>query len=394
MKIAFYFKGQNQRSSLPIVRARVREGINHIPWVELILASTNPKIVLDDYLGQKAALEAYTSAAGSQVTVARWKGRIFEFGRVDTAWTSEKLFAYRAVIRSSLWTLAYSQRSRALRNVSRPEALKKVFKEAGITGFKLLEPLEMKKAHPVLEQIVQYQQTDLDFVLRLMRLEGMSFFFLPVGLTFQFSSLSDPSDYFRVTDGHPRLSEQKSPLIVKYQPHTGMVTSSLHIDSVTWQSRVVPQEMSVQSYFSASNYQAYAPTGGKRKVEGGTLGDLYRVEGTTARSKQNSGWTPQDYADKITQVRAEELSWWHSQGAGTSNDINLRPCLLITMSPDPFEQGSGNQKPQYQIVEVEHQWHLPPGSQGDAQYQNAFTMTAKDAPLRPAEVTPWPKGAA
>ncbi len=394
MKIAFYFKGQSQESSLPIVRARVREGINHIPQVELLLASSKPDLSPDHYLGQQGTFKAYTNAGGAPLDVARWKGVIFEFGRVDATWASDKLFAYRVLLRSSLWKLAYNQRSRALRNLSRPDALKKVLKDAGIDGFKLLEPLQMKKAHPKLEQIVQYQQSDLDFVLRLMRLEGMSFFYLPVGITFQFSSLNDPSDYFRITDGHPALSEQKNPLNVKFQPHTGMVTSTLHIDSVTWQGRTVPKEISVQSYFTASDYQPYAPTGGKRQVKGGVLGSLYRVEGTTATSKQNPGWTPQDYADKLTQIRAEELGWWRSQGGGTSNDINLRPCLLVTMSPDPFGAGSGGQQSQYQIVEVEHQWRLPPGSQGDAQYQNSFTMTAKDAPLRPVEVTPWPQGTA
>lgn len=387
MRIEFFFKGQSQKSNLPVVRALVSEGVNLIPRVELLLVSKKKDLDAADYLGQKASLEVhFKTPAGIEVLVAVWQGVVFEFGRAAADWAQGGLFAYRAVIRSSLWKLGFNHRSRAFNNLTRPKTLAKALKDAGIKGFKVDDAVHLKGAHPKLEQIVQYDETDLDFVLRLMRMEGMNFFFLPVGVSYTFSSLDEPSDYFRVTDGQPALKEQKNPLTLKFQPRTGMVTSSLHVDSVAWRGRAVPKESPVRAYFVSSSYQAYTPVGGKPKVKGGVVGRVSFVEGSTARQNQNSGWTPQDYADSITKARAEEFTGWHSMGAGSANDINIRPCVRVKFNPDPF---SGGNDQVYKIIEVKHRWDLPPGSQGDAVYRNDFGMIKDGDPLRPPFLTPW-----
>lgn len=385
MKLEFTVKGDNQGASLSVVRAKVTEGLNRLFNLDLLLAAGKSGLAPDQYVGHAAALKAVDS--GSSSVQAQWQGMLCEFKSLRAPWSGKGVFAYQARVRPSLWKLAYSARSRVLSNMTRPDAVKQALKDGGIKGFEL-EPLQNTGAHPKLEHVVQYQETDLDFVLRLMRQEGLSFFYLPVGGGYQFSSVNEPSDYFRVTDYHPMLKEQGSPGSLTFKAGSGLVSDSPHVDSLGWGARAVPGHMSVQTHFLAKSYQSYPPTGGRRSVTGGVDGSVFMFQDTTARQGMNQNWTPQNYADKMTGVRAEELAAWSQQGEGTSNHVGVRPCLLVQFSPDPLAQGSD--QAQYQVTEVEHRWRIAPMSKGDADYANTFSLVKKGAPIRPAYITPWP----
>ena len=388
MKLDFQLKEGQQDSSLSTVRAEVVEGLNTLFRVKLELSCKTSTLDPKDYLGKKAQFSVLDNPAGSPL--AGWLGVISEFSLVEAPWKSEKYFIYRVVIRPSLWKLAYNFKSRVLENQSRPDAIKQALKDGNITGFQI-EPLNTSGAFPQLEQIVQFNETDLDFIVRTLRLCGLNFFYLPVCQEFDFSSVTDPSDYLRITDQTPSLKEQSDPIKLTYNREAGMVSNKPYVDYVGWDSRAVPESVSVQTHKVADAYQKYTPTNQKRKVDGGVFGEVNMVQNTAARKQNGKSWSPQDFADKVTIIRAAEMASWLKSGNGTSNDIRVRPCVKVTLDPDPLTGNSNSGQTTYLISRAEHLWQIGHRSEGDADYENTFsiTMLDKDTVLHPPFITPW-----
>lgn len=80
---------------------------------------------------------------------------------------------YTASVRPWLWLLSRAKDCRIFQNKTAPEIIKEVFRKHGLTDFEehLVEPYARH------EFVVQYHETDLDFVSRLMAQEGMFYFF-------------------------------------------------------------------------------------------------------------------------------------------------------------------------------------------------------------------------
>jgi type VI secretion system secreted protein VgrG len=86
---------------------------------------------------------------------------------------AEELTSYQAEIVPWLWFLSLSRECRIHQNLSVPEILETVFRGLGHADFEL----RCTKSYPKREFCVQYRETHLDFVSRLMEEEGIFYFF-------------------------------------------------------------------------------------------------------------------------------------------------------------------------------------------------------------------------
>ncbi|MER8447177.1 type VI secretion system tip protein VgrG [Mesorhizobium sp. M1066] len=85
----------------------------------------------------------------------------------------DRLAYYEAVIRPWLWFLGNTTDCRIFQNKSVVDIVKDIFKKYGIAEF----DLRLQGAYPPREYCVQYDETDLDFVQRLLEHEGILYFF-------------------------------------------------------------------------------------------------------------------------------------------------------------------------------------------------------------------------
>jgi type VI secretion system secreted protein VgrG len=85
----------------------------------------------------------------------------------------DELTAYRAEIVPWLWFLSLSSDCMIYQNLSVPEIVEQVFTGQGYSGF----DLRCTASYPKREYCVQYRETHLDFVSRLMEEEGIFYFF-------------------------------------------------------------------------------------------------------------------------------------------------------------------------------------------------------------------------
>ena len=110
------------------------------------------------------------------LTIAEGKTRYFNglVSRVAFTGSEGDYHTYRATVRPWLWTLTRRTDCRVFQDVTVPDIVKEVFRDAGFSDF------EEKLSGDYLERgyCVQYRETDFDFVSRLLEEEGIYYYFL------------------------------------------------------------------------------------------------------------------------------------------------------------------------------------------------------------------------
>jgi type VI secretion system secreted protein VgrG len=134
-----------------------------------------------DLLSTKEDLDM-TQAVGKGLTVAMTMGNLpprFFNGLVtrfsQVAWTGDR-FRYRAEIRPWLWLLSRNSDSRIFQNKTVPTVLAEIFEQHGLSGVVDDDGLDAGNYKPH-EYLVQYNETDFNFVSRLMEQAGISYYF-------------------------------------------------------------------------------------------------------------------------------------------------------------------------------------------------------------------------
>ncbi|TIT80207.1 MAG: type VI secretion system tip protein VgrG [Mesorhizobium sp.] len=85
----------------------------------------------------------------------------------------DRLAFYEAVVRPWLWFLGNTTDCRIFQNMTAVEIVEKIFSKYGIAKFEK----RLQGSYPQREYCVQYDESDLDFVQRLMEHEGIFYFF-------------------------------------------------------------------------------------------------------------------------------------------------------------------------------------------------------------------------
>lgn len=152
--------------ALLLARLSGVEGVS-IPFAfRLDLLSENAEVAADDVLRTPAAVTLRLGDDSERVV----HGLVRRFVQLGQ---SEELTAYRAEIVPWLWFLSLSRESRIYQNLSVPEIVEQVFRDRGQADFEL----RLVKSYPPREFCVQYRETHLDFVSRLLAEEGIFYFF-------------------------------------------------------------------------------------------------------------------------------------------------------------------------------------------------------------------------
>jgi type VI secretion system secreted protein VgrG len=150
-----------------------QEGIGTPYRYDLELLSENPNISLSELLGQPISVQV--ELPGGEGT-REFNGIVTHFTFVESVGRN---CLYRVTVRPWLWLMSYRVRSRIFQNQTVPEVIEALFREHGFSDFENA----LTESYRRLEYLVQYRESDLHFVQRLMELEGIYFFFKHTGGT-------------------------------------------------------------------------------------------------------------------------------------------------------------------------------------------------------------------
>jgi type VI secretion system secreted protein VgrG len=145
------------------------EGLSQTFAYEVDVVSMRSDITANKLLGEPVTVHLELNDEAAQVR--HWNGRVTRFEYLETDDDGQSF--YRLTLRPWLWQLGLTTNWRVWQHLTVPEIATRVFQERGFEDFEnaLTETYEQR------EYVVQYGETDLQFVSRLLEREGIYYFF-------------------------------------------------------------------------------------------------------------------------------------------------------------------------------------------------------------------------
>lgn len=280
---------------------------------------------------------------------------------------------YRAVLVPRLWRLTLNYRSRIFQHKSVPDIVKLVLQENGLTDFEI----NATASYETREYTVQYQETDLNFISRLLEFEGFSYFF----------KHETNKDTLVITDSQDDFAPIAGKTEIPYQYRT---VDSRKADSEAI-VEVVARERLVSGTFVLNDYNYRTPNTDLR-VESKLNGDM---PGMTYLYGQH--YKDKSSGERIVRVRNEQVESTRRVITGGGGSAGLRTGHRFTLA-DHYRSDLNEE---YLLTRVEHrgvQHHITDAIfgddnpfEGEPPYRNAFVCIPATTTYRPPLVTPKPR---
>jgi len=160
-------KDEQGQDALGLVRFDATEGLSDLFEFRIECLSKRADLDFDKAIGQQCSVKLRMFKPEREfngiLTEAQWTG------------TTHDHHTYRLVLRPWLWLLGRTTDCRIFQDMKAPDIIRDVFNDRGFTDVE--SKLTEESSCPTLEYCVQYRETDLNFVSRLMEQHGIYYFF-------------------------------------------------------------------------------------------------------------------------------------------------------------------------------------------------------------------------
>ncbi len=220
-------------------------------------------------------------------------------------------FSYRLTVRPWLWFLSRSSDSRIFQNMSIPEVLKAVFAEE--PRAKIDNRLE--RTYTAWEYCVQYRETTLNFVTRLMEQEGIYYFF----------EHSDGAHRMVLCDGASAHKAIDGDATIPFYRRDNVTSKVPHIHQWSFAQEVQPGKFSIDEYDPSRPSVALFATRSSEKLDGvnETAYEIYDYPGEY--DTEAEGRT-------FANIRLEELQTRRLIFAGAGDVATMVPGRKFTLA--------------------------------------------------------------
>jgi len=351
----FIFDLTGSSTNFAVVSLRAHEALSTPFSIELTLAGDTDSSNLDDLIGRESLLTITNSDPDSG-------GDRYFHGivrRFEQCGRNGSFTLYEAETVPTLWQLSLRKNSRIFQHMQTQEIVALILKEHDI--FSDRYRFALTNTERFRRYCVQYRESDLDFVTRLLEEEGIFYFF----------------EHYR--DRHV-LVMGDAPIVhvpipgepsVIFNTGDGLVAEKESIHSFRFSEEMRP------GAYSHRNFNFKKPsldlTSGKK-------------------SKSHASFEVYDYpalhvlpdrGDQLAKVRLEALTCMGRQGNGDGCSCRLIPGYTFTLTG----HGAKNLNRDYLTTEVAHTGEQPQSLEekgsGGATYRNSFTVIPADVPFRP-----------
>ena len=337
------------------------EELGRVSHFEVDLLSAKADIDLDAILGKNVTVKMELADESTRY----FNGIVTRFTQGGTF---GRYYRYSASVRPWLWLLSRTADCRIFQEMTVPDILKKVFNEHNVAEFKM----ELTGSYKKWTYCVQYRETDLNFVSRLMEHEGIYY-------------------YFRHSDGHNTLVVTDS--LTGHSPCPGAAT----IDFIA-PDRLVREDVEhISSWDLSREIQPGVYTHTDYNMETPSL-DLL-TKRTLPRQYTPSTYEVYDYpgryllkpdGDALAHVRIDEYGSQFELAHGAATVRPLAVGGLFTLKGCPRE----DQNCQHLVVAANYtltysDYESTPERSG-ASYRCTFSAMSTEQQFRPRRTTPKP----
>jgi type VI secretion system secreted protein VgrG len=320
----------------------------------LDLLSEKPDIDPEDLL-RKAAVIAVDLPDGEERFI---HGIVSRFVQLDK---KEELTSYRAEVVPWLWFLSLSKDCKIYQEKSVVEIAEEVFKEQGYSDFRF----KLTRSYPPREYCVQYRETHLDFVSRLLEEEGLFYFFE------------------HTNDKHTLVITDTNSAVV---PCVGaakvrMARQSIHDEDVVlglWREHAVHI-----GRVALNDYDYLQPSQGLEAwTDGNGAEESYDYPGK---------YTTRDEGERYTRLQMEAVEALHHSVKGTSTCRGFLSGSRFEL--EDHYRSDANQE--YMLLQVQHfgtvgDYRSGSGATASTEYRNEFFAIPAKVDYRPVAVTAKP----
>lgn len=328
--------------------------------VELI--ATTISLDLKSLLGQPLTLEIETSGAPRFLN-----GQIVKCVLAGRENNSSDYFVYRATVRPSMWYLTQTTDNKIFQAKTVPDVLREVLGEYGF-------PVEYKllNTYRTWEYCVQYQESDFDFVSRLMEHEGIYYWFShengqhTLVICDDISAHADMPGYMAIPyiDGNRHLGANRE-----------------YVSDWNVQAQITPDSYATVDYdFRKPRVSLDAMSRGESSGQPMGL-EVYEWQG---------GYQEIDHGESYSRIRLEELQASREQIRGVTNVRGMAPGYLFTLKNHPrMAENRG-----YLIVSAHYRMSIAgytSGTNREDSFEVVFSALPDNIPFRARRLTPVPR---
>jgi type VI secretion system secreted protein VgrG len=344
---------------LLVVGFQVRENICAPFEVDLSLASED-ELTFEDIIGKNGLLTIETPDGERHV-----HGIVNQF--MHTA-INGRFFLYEARVVPQVWLLSLEQDCRIFQEKNAPDIVKQILEESGITSD--LFEFRLQNTYPERDYCVQYRETDLNFISRLLEEEGIFYFF----------EHSQDKHLLVFGDGtvnyKPIAGENQVPL----NPGSGMMSEEEAVLSIQVRRRIHSGKYTLRDY----NFEKPAVdlTAQQTDKDHQNL-EIYDYPGEYASS---------DDGRKRVQVRLLQATMFREKAEGVSVVPRFVPGFTFKLTAHAIDRFNR----EYLLTEVTHKGAQPQvlaekaAAGSTTSYENTFVSVPSSVTIKPERVSPKP----
>ncbi len=259
-----------------------------------------------------------------------WQGQTLPIhgviGQLSCAGTGNRGHDYTLTLASPLHPLKLSRGNRVFVGTTTPQVIEEVLAEAGIVASEYA--LELQGDYPLREFVVQYDESDYDFLARLCAHDGVFFRF----------AQSQAGARVLFHDGVDELPAAVCGELL-YEVHSGTRRARETVFALRPRARLLSERVELKDYNDQTpeaRLVAFASS-----AAGGGAGRDYRY---------GEHFRDLDQGQHLARIRQQLLDWQRESFVAESDCAALAPGAVLTLIGHPEEERNGD----YLILEVEH----------------------------------------
>ncbi len=357
----FLFQISGVKPESLVMRFDLVEGVS-VPYELSVELACDDEVKMDDALGKECFL-TLTGDGGDRIV----HGVVDRFEHLGNR---GRFGLYRARVVPYLRWLSLERDCRIFQNKSVPDIVKEILQDSKLPADRF--DFRLQASYSPVEYCVQYRETDLDFVSRLLEEEGIFYFF----------EHSDKKHLLVFADGTVAYKEIAGESGVTYNFSQGMAPPEECVYRFAFSRQVRSGKMTRRDY----NFEK--PGLDLKKEEQAKVHEKLEVYDYPGR------YVEPGRGKQLSKVRLEESMTYYESAEGESTCVRLVPGLKFSLT----DHDHGDYNMEYFLAKLVTRGEQPqslqeaaggPGSTGFS-YSNRFTAIPASVPFRPARVTPRP----
>ncbi len=315
-------------------------------------------------LGQSLTVEI---PAPGQAAIRYLNGKITSVAVSSVELSGERYAAWQVTLESDLWPMRLERNMRIFQAQTVPQIVQTMLAEQGVKI-----DSQLTQSYRIWDYCVQYQESSLDFICRLMELEGIAWYFRHASDSHTLV-LADAGSVFPTAPGYE---------VVPYiQTTAGGVADYEGISQWSLQESVTPGLFSTEDYdFRKPNAWLFQARQNPASPSPGKI-DVYEWPGR---------FVEQSDGEYYARIKQERWQVDHQQITATATATGIATGHRFQLTHAPYPQDNGSYLVTKTWIQCEENRYAS-GDEGASSRLISFSVIPASLVYRPAQKTPWPR---